>query len=345
MINTVIIQRIKLADGSFPTNSTVLPGSYTMGGKIRVLNPEGAWSAHPIDERDNSGKLVERQIADYNFSKYMPTIRIEYEADETKRTSADRNKVDAVKDFWGFHPLVLINGKIHANTSPAAQFNLVDLRDESMDNLNKFKDVLQAANMVAGMESGKRRDVAYYYGISPSGKSDGELTLLLANFGSGMCTNQATVGEFLKVWGSTSNADRDMTVTIKKAVTLHVIINKPLDGRNNYYLGQELIGTSENDLLSYSKSNPEVYNEFILRTVNEKDTFKAETKESEKQALATKDAKQYSQEEVTSMRMEIKELKKDGHVAKSFNEGISSASKLVEMLAVGRSAKEKAVLV
>lgn len=336
MINTVTIERLKNSDGTMPSNSVTLPGSYTVKGKLRILDEMNEVRTVDIVDKDRNGNIVRHNVSSINFDKQHPK-RV-YTYDDESKEAYHKNTTKAIDLFFGEHPLTWVNGKPHANSSPAAMFNVVSMKDESIGNLNRFKDVLAAANKIDSMTLEEKRNVSYYYGIAPDGKTEADLTVLLGNFQDGICTRPLSVNDFLKTWGTASNVDRDMTVVLKKAVTLNVIVNKVIDGRANYYLGDQLIGTSENDLLSYSKNNTKVYEEFILRTVKEKDIVDTGEKKVKGKSEKPAAEKIYTYMDIKEFREDAVTLKKEGFIPADFNEVTATNDVLVSTV---ENAKQK----
>lgn len=269
------------------------------------------------------------------FAEYV------YETDTEKQSDSDRNTQKIVELFWGNCPVCLNNGKPHHNTKASDQYNLVNDNSRVVASVSRFKDVLRAANKLNSMTHEQRSDVAYYYGISPIGKTSEELLVALADGDSdkngvvkGFCLRSENLDGFLRVFVDGKSDDTEMIIILKKAVAYGVIDNKINEGRNNYYLGESYMGSDELGMIDWSRKNPRDYNEHIVRIVNEKD--KKESKEDK----SLENQKKVDLNKLDELRRTAKELKVEGFIEEKVPTQSMGFEKLSAIVAEAQNKKE-----
>lgn len=204
------------------------------------------------------------------FNKNFEVLKYEYDADPALRTVKEKDAHIVVENFWKNHPLFLLNGQPHEGTKEP-MFNLVESLKVENEKLKNFKQSLTIANIVNTMDYETKRQVSFYYNINPNGKTDEQLLVLLANFDDGQCISDSA--NFIKLWGTNMESDKDYHIVINKAVFYGVIQNRKLNGTDNYYIGENLIGTNYADVIAYCKREEQQYKEYICKRVEDADKF------------------------------------------------------------------------
>lgn len=206
-----------------------------------------------------------------SFSRDRQEHRLYYEPDTKDPYQKKMN--DVIENFYKKHPLFTVNGKKHQNTW-VAQFDISSDSDRITASYTSWKTALDVAKMVDEMSDEKMRDACYYYGRSPKGMDRQQMTLLLADFNSGYGVkdiDQNGDSVFVNMFSSESDTERDFRISMQKALWYNIIENKMQGSRNNYYLGNEFIGTTENDVLAFLKREEKIYNGHILQKIKEND--------------------------------------------------------------------------
>lgn len=229
--------------------------------------------------------------------KTKPTIEYTFETwDEGKdkghgKTDKDKKIQQLCELYWVQHPMFTSNGSGSRNKNFKIDlFDIHFLQDEKKIKFKKFKEQVSIINRVIDMSVEDRRNVAYYFGVSPMGVPDNELIMNLANFERGLCLREDNYKNFLEVWLSETDAERDYKVNTSKAIKMGIIRNDQKEGRDNYYFGQEFIGTSFNDVLAFCKREVRLYEDSILRDIATKDKEndeKLKTKNIQKEKAKT----------------------------------------------------------
>ncbi len=250
---------------------------YEYAGKVRMIDIFGTYRevrGNELGRTDDNGNKTGHWPVVIDWSKTRMFHEYIYEDDENASdfTEGDKNTKLIVEKFWKGNPLALVNGVPGSNTKSNKHFDVVDSNVKTINALHSFKDKLKAANKISEMTHAERVDVAFYYGLGPVGKNEDELLVELADMEIGYCLQPTQLGEFLKIWVDGKSSDRDLLVTLKKAITLEVIKNKPTDGRAAYYLGDTFLGSDDVGLIDWTRKNPRDFEEHILRKIKEQDS-------------------------------------------------------------------------
>jgi hypothetical protein len=318
--------------------SMSIPFSYSWKGTVRILMENGEMTVHRGDAV--STPLSKSRIFNENFK----SIDYEYEdgQGETKQTETDKKIQNAVDVFWSNHPLTLVNGKRHANSLPKVLFDVEVQTTKIMNAAKDLKSKGMVFNRINSMTLAEKRDVAYYYGESPKGKSDLDLLTLLADFNAGICMGE-NMESFLQIW-SKPNEDTQRQVIIRKALDLNIIYNKADGEKNNYYHGTTFIGTAFNDIVSYCTREENVYKNHILREVQEKDNFVSESQETNQEKVNLSSTGSTTSQNVNTLqalREEAKLLKKEGFMELAVRAHVMGEDTLRPIVEESRKKKAK----
>lgn len=323
------------------TGTTIfLSGAYQTKNGMRILTDNDEvvdWTKDPKDMPKGKGVWL---------NKAMPSFVLEYEDDE-KISQKDalghiqsmRNKRKA-EYFYANHKDFTRNGKPHENSVKHPNFNIEFSTDTLAEKHATFRDTLLVKNRINSMPFEEKAMVAEYFGYSPKGKTELDLLVDLAG-DNGLCLTEANRKKFLKEWMNPS-ADTIMIVNCRKAIRMNIIEERNTAGRIDYYLGTSHLGTKIEDIATYMRANTGVYNEHVLRLVNEEkltDELKATASFENKIA----NPPSWTEADLTELRVEAKQLKKDGFIdrlAPVHNMKYENLLPLVEKGRVEKTAKE-----
>jgi hypothetical protein len=252
MKNKVIIRPITSSFGTI-----VLLGSYEYNGKLRILTHDGY-----VRDYDQTDTKIPKPF-EATFGERMKQITYEFETDKKLATHRDEEIKTIIDEFWSNHPLLLIGEKPHKNTK-SPMFTLVDDTQRRIGVFSKWETTLKIANELNSFTNEKRRDVAYFYGLTPTGKTDDEILLLLADFNTGICITNSS--DFIKNWIE-DEGDRDYFINARKSIELGLVQNRPDNGIDYYYLGNVFLGSSLHDIVTYFKKEEKIYDQNILRVI------------------------------------------------------------------------------
>lgn len=351
---------------SAPMNKTSLSHCYTIDKSdiMRVLTEdyrivEYSSSKYVSDQNSEHKTYPLENFRDLVFSKTGGTMQHFFEFEtivkdgqEKGVTSVDEKKRIALAIFYGEHPLVKINGKTHKYTKNPV-FNILDMALQTVEDVIDFDKELAVKTAISKMDLAELRDVCYYFGTSPKGKSEGELKVFLAGNNTGLLLKRtgengqlANIDRFVKVFVENISAeDRDMKIVLRKAIELNVIQNNHKDNRDNYYLGTTPLGNSIDDMVAYFHKEEKLYVDFVKVGVEEKEDFTKEQTDSDQVEAAAKKGKMsdMSQAEVTSLRHEGKSLVKEGFLdSKTARPATCKIENLIVLVEKGRKAKAEA---
>lgn len=346
---------------STPMRKTSLPHCYTVAGtdEMRVLTEDYriipySSSKYVSDKKANvleNFRDIQFDAVSGNMQSFFEFETVVKDGQEKGVTTMDERKRVALAIFYGEHPLVKINGKTHVYTKNPV-FNILDMALQTVEDVIDFDKELVVKTAVSKMELSELRDVCYYFGQSPKGKSEGELKVYLAGNNTGLCLVRSgdngqtpNIDRFIKVFvENISTEDRDMKITLRKAIELNVIQNNRANDFDSYYLGATPLGKSLDDLIAYFHKEDQLYAEHVLRVVQEKEDFKKETADSVQVNEAAKNGKmsEVSEAEVTSLRQEAKRLIKEGFIPSTARPATCLVQNLIPMVEAGRKAKAEA---
>lgn len=322
--------------------STILPTSYTINGRFRYLLSEREYKE--IDYSEAAAKNYNLpKIGNYVMNVNKKDLEFQYETKTNEKdelipaSETDRLIKDTVNVFWGQHPMLVLNGKPHFNTNNSPMFNLVDLVKQDAKNFATFEQKLEVAQTIKAMTFEQKKELCYYYGISPYKKTDAQLLLTLADFQTGICMSNDNATEFLKVWGEGNADERNYRIYANKAIEDQTVVNRQNEGRNNYYLGETYLGTTIEDIILFFKRENKLYTDYVQRRSKEK----SESNESiamEKMAKGEKAFKD-NDEEVNAMKNKIRDLMKDGHLPSDTRWHVMGVDKLKATLEQGLKVK------
>lgn len=333
-------------------HKTPLARSYSFGNTMKVLTADDKIEEFSSSEylarvgTNNPLAIAYSKPIDFGVNtqlEYRFTYETLINADGFEVGIDQRNKdlKKAFEEFWCKHPNTVINGKSHATTYNPL-FNLIDTTQQTIQGLMDYDNKLRIANRIQEMNFEEKRDVMYYFGKSPVGKLDGELKMLLADFTTGICFQGNNPEKFLAVWmNQSSHPDRDMKVTLEKAIRLNVIQNNPKNGMSSYYLGQSPIGNSIDDLIGYFKKEDALFKEFVIRVVADKEDISLEIDNSAVLDKAVSKGKLgvMNDGEITDLRRQAKQLKEEGFIDKGFNHHSAKPARLLEEIEKGSKLK------
>ena len=230
-----------------------LPGVFPIGDKIRILTSEFDYKdCEPFygEAKDNKNPAELNRT----FTKSVNEYKIEYELNDNgePKTAFDAKKKRVIEDFYCVHPLCTVNGKPHRNTKNP----MFDVRDDATSIVNEmttWNNKRRAANTLADMDLESLRDVAFYYGRNPVGKSKGQLIIELAHFQSGVivASNDEFIRNFMMIWSGEGSDERTFVVNCNKAIKYGIITTQVKEGRQSYYLGTTLLGFSIEEVIKH----------------------------------------------------------------------------------------------
>lgn len=339
MKNKVVIKPIQAAHSDI-----VLSTSYNISGKYRYLQDEDTYAEMTFQQVAEK-KSNPSKIKDITFNNMRHEYVVEYETklEDGKMVAAttlDRERQKMVEVFWKEHPLIVANGD--STKTKSALFNLVDEVKKDAQDVSNFEMKFKVAQTIHDMDFEEKIDCAYYYGSNPSGKTDGQLLVYLADFNTGVCMTPKNVTGFMTTWGAEGTLERSYVINAQKAVTQGIITNMSQDEKDNFYHGTTFIGTSHNDIVAYFKREDRIYKDHILKSL-EKDLSK-EKKESESFTKKVKGegAGELNVAEIEELRKEAKKLKDEGFIDRTFGHHIAKVENLIAKVEAGRLAKKEA---
>lgn len=255
------------------TNAIQLTGNYTKrSGYTMIATEEFAFGEYKNSDFNKDNPMpVPRDIY---FDRTRPDATFRFDPESEEQIDLDTRAM--VEDFWMHHPLIKCKG---VNKPATPLFELVSRKDVVSDNFSDLKKSLEVSNKVIAMDDHSLRDVYFYYGLEPKGKSREDMVTKLIGDKNGVAV--ADADNFLKVFDKDTNTEREYIINARKAILLGVVQDRKVQGRSNFYLDDEHIGTMFEDVLRYCKDNDRIYKENILRKLarqEEKDFGKAEIK-------------------------------------------------------------------
>jgi hypothetical protein len=276
-----MINEVKLRS-TIPVDNT-MPASYDIKGKKRILLDEYNFVEIDSNQKPDYAwpKEVHIQFTTRNIEK-----RLFYETDDSGKplNPYDHDRIRCIKTFYMEHPLTLINGKPHPNTITGSPvyYDIIDVNIKVVSELKEWDNKHRVASHLSQVSYDDLRDICYYYGVLPKGKTRGSLLLELADYNRGILFSKIGSGDsksenYIKVWMTDTDPDKMLIINCRKAIDLNIITTVVRDGHTTYYLGQEMLGPKLDDVVLFAKQNKEAYEQYILKGINEKDQYLEES--------------------------------------------------------------------
>lgn len=158
------------------------------------------------------------------------------------------------------HSSVRCDGNTNCTAGP--QFKLTDSRQVHIERADIIITKNIVATMILELKASQMMQVAFLTGSNPVGKTTEQIFTELCDFDMGKC--MMAPSKFLLDWKA---ADRSLTVYARKAVELGVITKD----NNVYKFNNTTIGGTSDEIVLFLKNNPEVFNNYIKKQVDEKD--------------------------------------------------------------------------
>lgn len=269
----------------------LMTASYIIKNKMRILVAEYQFVEVDANKPLKEGERhpVEMSLP---FNARQPERRLFYEVGEDGQplTPYDHQKAECIEKFYLEHPLTTINGALHSNTITGSPiyFDIIDVNMKIVSELKEWESKLKIGNYLREASLEAIRDVGFYYGISPVGKTKGAMCMQLADFNKGSLfvkdsSGKSFIDSFVKTFIDNQEPDKVIAINARKAVDFKIITSNVKEGRLFYYLGNELLGATFEDVVKWSKLNGEMYERYILKGIREKDQFSEETAGSERE--------------------------------------------------------------
>lgn len=241
---TVRIRPIKPLIGE---SSQLLGGEYKdsiTGESVKILNNDKV----VLNRNLNNGEKV-KMISFQN--RIQPHYDITYN-DEVKGS-------DYLIKVWARHPSIQCKGNTNL-VNP--QFVMENLKELLSDERMAIKKKGMVFNLINNTTVEDMRNIAFSVGLNPIKMNDDEIFIKLIKFEDGKL--MANPDEFLKNYNA---PDYQIQIIVRKALLLEVITQQ----HGKYYIKDEIIGSSFDDLVIYCKKNPNMYENFIRKEVAKKD--------------------------------------------------------------------------
>lgn len=264
----------------------LFPGTYIIRGVKRVLISEYEFKEFPAN---TPLKDIPDEI-NFSFGKKRAQMILSWETKEdgTSLDAYNDSKRNAVERFYMEHPSTMVNGKFHQYSIPnqGLYFDLVDVNMKVVTDYQEWETKNKIAGFLNEQPFEKIRDIAYFYNIIPLGKTQRQLILEMADFNKGKLfvkdINQNSLADnFVSTWITGNEGDKEYVVNVQKAISLHIVEKRMKDGITAYYIGTDVVGTSDIDVVKYCKLNKDVYDKVILPGIRDYDNFSSEEAASE----------------------------------------------------------------
>jgi len=291
---------------------SVMDASFVLNGKRRTLVSE-----YQFIDRDIMDK-TETLPMTIGFTRRASRRVIKYNVGDDGKplTKVDENIENIIRNFYMVHPLTMINGKPHENTANGAvvYYDIIDVNQKVVSDLKKWFNKLAVMNDLSGKDLSELRDICFMYGHPPKGKTKGGLLIDLAEYNKGLLfkldANENDKSEhYLATFVNNEDPDKTFTINARKAINYDVVHERIADGGQiSYYLGKELLGTTFEDVVTFLKQNPDMYERYVMKGIRERDQFDAEDASSDLEKISMKDTNPADFVEVEIFRRKVVEL-------------------------------------
>lgn len=294
----------------------MLPGAYPYGGKQRTLLDRYRWEDLPqVAPKDKPNP----EPMNLHFPKTNHVQIIKYEVDNKgePKTNSDKAIKATIEHFYQNHPSCLVNGQSHMNSAGEPVFDITDKQTEIVTRLKEWDLKKKIAVFLSEKcDLDAVRDVMFFYGQNPKGKTHGDICMHLAEYELGILyakgdNNSRLADNFLDLWVTNASPDRIYIVHARKAIAFGIVEARQRDGNSNYFVMGAFAGLSPEEVSDYFKREPKIYNEHIVRRINEKDEFSEEVQLSKIEKTSLYDNAAMGQLETDKFREQVRTLMKD----------------------------------
>jgi len=351
-------------------HKTDLPNIYSIGDELRIMGTDGKFWRGSVSQMLSATPQAPYQMPHHKpipfnidnklEERFIYNTFVNDAGNEEGVTVADKRMKEAAEVFYANHPNVRKGNRDHANVSNP-MFTMIDTAEQTVEGLVSYENMDIVRDKIRTMTIDELRNITYWFGHSPKGKTEGELKLLLANVDPnvpphqidgigylGICLRNAktpdgketNIERFIRVWVKGSARDRDMKVILQKAVDYNVIQNNKKSGMDAYYLGQTPIGNSIDDMIVYFSKEEQMYNDFVLRGVKEKENFKTEDKDTVIQNDSMSATVVITDNDLKALQDEADLLRKEGFIPAKPYRGMKYHT-ILPVVEEGRKAKNQ----
>jgi len=249
-MQTVIISLKEFRDGF----TTCLDGKFqhdTLGLFNILKNGEVITRENNVKENEMTKKIwFDNQNRDY---------KITY--DENDLDAAETEEAKA----WSKHPMVEYPGNTNCKKP---MFVMRNKGEEEKTDAILIKKRGQIYNLINNSSAEEMRNIAFVVGVNPVNKTVEEIFIKLLDFEQGVLMEDPD--KFLNTFHT---PDMQYIVIAKKAIIYGVITQEG----NQFYLNNEIIGGSFEDVVAYLKMNEKMYENYVIPEVLKQDTLPANT--------------------------------------------------------------------
>jgi hypothetical protein len=259
----------------------------------------------------------------HNFNKQNDELKYNFSwkddpKSEGKIEEIKRQKEEKILFYWKNHPYIKVEGNETKKYKPL--FSLEVVQDMQARDFEILKTKGLVFNTLNGVDMATMRSICFMFGGDPSNMSEHELFIDLVDFKEGRLMIGERPKEFLNKWDKESNPDMEYIVNVKKAITYKIIETK----NNAYFIGNQVIGTDVDVVISYMKSNTETYEKFVKEQVLKKESqlyqeeVAAQKKKTQENFMPSPTPDNWAQQKVTKeIRDKAKEMGIKGYHIKS----------------------------
>lgn len=174
---------------------------------------------------------------------------------------------DYVAKLWMRHPLMQCKGNTNLKD---AIFVIENLKELLSDERMAIKKKGVVFNLINNTSIEDMRNIGFLVGLNPINMSDEEIFIKLVHFETGKLMINPNPDEFLKNYNA---PDFQVQIIIKKALLLKVIEKR----HSKYYIKDEIVGSTFEDLIVYCKKHEEMYKNYIRKEVAKRDLIDEST--------------------------------------------------------------------
>jgi len=289
----------------------ILPGKYTntkLGSIINILT---------------NGKVVMR---DCEGSEKTKNIIIHDQNPEFTFTWDDKEDAEKIVEAkaWSKNPMVDCPDNYNLQR---AMFKMIDKTEKTSIDVKKLKYKGRIYNIINNMTVEEMRDIAFFMGLNPIHQSPEEIFISLVDFQDGKLMLDPE-----KIINNITTPDMNYIVIGKKAILYDVIQKK----QDQYFVNNELIGSSFNDVLAYLKANKQQFENYITKEVEKLDVLPVDIDYEEPVKEIIGMVKKLK-EEPKSLQDGIKEVEEESIKIAEKEEG----SSIEELRVIGKELKIK----
>lgn len=259
-----------------PTKKLVIKASYEKDGKVFFITKAGSLQEMSADEyakkTKEGGIDIKRYVIESAYNRKTEDFTTNVMKFTENTVDRNGNHSDQIK-WWMGRDATSKNGDIESDYIDTV---ITDLSSQIDVKSMLFKKRLNVSNFVQALAEGKSANselasVMEYFGRNPIGMSTDKMLILLIDNEtnkstgrmSGILMDEKNLDDFTETFIEKSNMNRDIIISVNKAINHKVIIQRQVGDVNSYYWNDSHVGVTIPEVRLYFANNNTMFKSLV----------------------------------------------------------------------------------